>query len=1130
MSNDDGTFFESEGVRAAMRIDYLADRFEAAWVAGAVPSIGAFISGLHGHDRLTLLEELIRVDRAYRSRVGQDRTQDDYRNEFPELPVDWEWHAPTQMFDGDSMVDRDRRGDRDAVTTARSSGWVVRVPGYEILEELGRGSMGVVYLARDARLKRDVALKMILMGTFAGAEQLARFRTEAEAVARLKHPHIVQIYEVGEHDGLPYCSLEYVEGGSLSQKLNGIPQPPLHAAEMTRQLALAVDAAHQQGIIHRDLKPANILLSTDGQPKIADFGLAKYLDRDAGYTQSGVAIGTPSYMAVEQAEGRTHDVGPAADVYALGAILYEMLTGRPPFRGATWMETLEQVRAFDLVPPSRLQTKVPRDVQTICLKAMAREPTLRYATAGLLADDLRRWLDGAPILARPQGLVYRFAKWARRRPAAAALVALAAVSATSLAAGVWWHTVQLQQALVQIDDERRQSDLLRAASDEHRQRAEALVYAGDVRLGTAAFLDGDTVEAVRRLERHLPGPGQNDQREFAWHQLWTWCHPEKVVFRGHSGDVYCVRVVGNGQRLVTAGRDGVLRSWSIDDPTHPEVLARHSGELNFLAIAPDGVTLAAGSDDGTVQLWNVATRAEIGRFAAHANWVLCGAISADGGALATGGRDNTIRLWSLNGEMKQELHGHTSTIESVAFLPDGSKLASTGTDGSLRLWDLTSGEGDVLGTHRLPVFSVACSHDGQLLATGCEDHVIYLWEVATRRLRGRLRGNLDAVQSVEFSADDLWLASAGKDGSARIWDVAGQTQVESLVPATSRVWSIAWLADGSGLASASGDGTISLSRLRGKLTEQLLPELPVAPERVLFCWRERRIWFFGVHSTVVTQAPGESSVPINNPQPRHWVRCASAAASADAMAIVWGPELQSEDLIEPDELVLYTGAGTRLAPPLELRPNVTGIALAADGRQAAVACYPNQLLLYDLPSGRLRWSVQIRGSYRVRQLVFADARKEVFCLSGDGQFAKAFAVADGHSRTVLSLPFDQRLTTTAAISPDARLLAGWTDDHTLRVWSFGSENAEVARLQKSEDRVVSSTFSPDGRTLAAAADSGVVTLWHVGTWQEMGSFKTRLEALTDLRFSTDGRALAIAGRSADGNGQIVLWESKPTDD
>jgi tRNA A-37 threonylcarbamoyl transferase component Bud32/tetratricopeptide (TPR) repeat protein len=303
------------------------------------------------------------------------------------------------------------------------------IPGYQILRELGRGGMGVVYKARQTSLKRLVALKMILAGPHAAVRDLDRFRSEAEAVARLQHPNIVQIYEIGQHNGLDYFSLEYIEGGNLAKKIKGKPLPALEAARIGEELARAIQYCHQRGIIHRDLKPGNVLLTRDGMPKITDFGLAKLLEREAGHTRSGLIMGTPSYMAPEQTAGRTRDIGPHTDTYALGAILYEMLTGRPPFKADTVLETMGLVASQEPVPPSRWQPRVPRDLETICLKALAKDPGRRYHSALVLAQDLERFQAGESILARREGLVGKLWRKVRRRPLTVGLfLALIAVA------------------------------------------------------------------------------------------------------------------------------------------------------------------------------------------------------------------------------------------------------------------------------------------------------------------------------------------------------------------------------------------------------------------------------------------------------------------------------------------------------------------------------------------------------------------------------------------------------------------------------------------------------------------------------------------------------------------------------
>ncbi|QDU18825.1 serine/threonine-protein kinase [Urbifossiella limnaea] len=354
------------------------------------------------------------------------------------------------------------------------------VPGYVILGELGKGGMGVVYKARQTGLNRVVALKMILAGPHAAPAAVARFLSEARAVARFQHPNVVQIFDVGEAAGLPYFALEFVDGPTLAKQIGRAPTPPAYAAAVAEELARAVAYAHAQGVVHRDLKPANVLLAPDGTAKVTDFGLAKY-DDDSGQTQTGQILGTPSYMAPEQAEGRD-DVGPPADVYALGAILYDLLTGRPPFVGASAIDTISQVRTREPVPPRQLAAGVPRDLETVCLKCLQKDPARRYASAAAVADDLRRFRAGEPIVARPVSAAEKAWRWARRNPVGALAAALAAVVFFG-GPVVAWQMYQLagseRTARTQAEQDRDAKEKARAAEEVAKVEA--------VRNATAAY-------------------------------------------------------------------------------------------------------------------------------------------------------------------------------------------------------------------------------------------------------------------------------------------------------------------------------------------------------------------------------------------------------------------------------------------------------------------------------------------------------------------------------------------------------------------------------------------------------------------------------------------------------------------
>jgi tetratricopeptide (TPR) repeat protein len=381
-------------------------------------------------------------------------------------------------------------GERGSATPPAPESWP-SIPDFEILGVLGRGGMGVVYQARQKSLDRTVALKMIPLSDRARPEEIARFRSDAEAAAHLQHPDFMQIYQVGEQDGRPYFVLEFAGGGSLAQHIAATPQPVRQAAELVERLARAMHYAHERGIVHRDLKPANILLTSDGMPRITDFGLAKRLDKEMGQTRTGVVMGTPSYMAPEQAEGRTKEITPRTDVYALGAILYELLTGRPPFLAETSLETVRQVVSEEPVAPARLRPNVPRDLETVCLKCLHKEPARRYASALDLAEDLRRFVVGEPVQARPTSLVERAWKWARRRPALAALLAVGTASAAALAVVMLLYNAQLQ-------GERAEAQRARERAQANYEKAREAVDRFYTKVTETKLLNVPRLEALKR--------------------------------------------------------------------------------------------------------------------------------------------------------------------------------------------------------------------------------------------------------------------------------------------------------------------------------------------------------------------------------------------------------------------------------------------------------------------------------------------------------------------------------------------------------------------------------------------------------------------------------------------------------
>jgi tRNA A-37 threonylcarbamoyl transferase component Bud32 len=523
-------------------LDEVVDRFEEAWQTGRRPALEEYLLA-DGALRLPLLTALVHVDLERRLKAGEAARVEDYLARYPELggadtvldllAAEYRQRRRREPGLGDEEYARRFPHHREqlprylnaepASATLTDNGGVTAagvsmlrrplVPGYEVLEELGRGGMGVVYRARQVKLNRLVALKMILAGGQAAEADRARFLLEAEAVARLQHPHIVGVYEVGEQDGLPFLALEYCAGGSLEKKLAGTPLPPQEAARLIETLARAMHAAHRADVVHRDLKPANVLLTEEGEPKVTDFGLAKCLDVQ-GRTQTGAILGTPSYMAPEQAEGRARDVGPATDVYALGAILYECLTGRPPFKAATSLDTVRQVIAEEALPPSRLNRAVPLDLETICLHCLHKEPERRYQSALELAGDLAHFRAGESILARPSGAVERTFRWVRRRPAVAALAAVTLLGTLALLVTVLLYNARLKTEYDLEVEARREAQ-------EAKETAEQALLESQKRLALNYFAYGRLCAVAARLATASErGKVEDSLREF--HKLERW--------------------------------------------------------------------------------------------------------------------------------------------------------------------------------------------------------------------------------------------------------------------------------------------------------------------------------------------------------------------------------------------------------------------------------------------------------------------------------------------------------------------------------------------------------------------------------------------------------------------------------
>lgn len=1088
----------------AEAIEKACTRFEDDWKAwrDGPPRVEAYLDQADGPSRDILLAELIRLEIAYRVLQGETPHISEYRQRFPDQTwLDEVLQAAGCTLDGTpgEMLTGHREDESITLTPREEPDAGFGIPGYELLQRLEPGGMGVVYKARHKGLNRIVALKMILTGEHADETARARFKTEAETIARLQHPGIVQIFEVGElptgNGGppRPFIALEFCPGGNLDKKLGGTPRQPMEAAALVEQLARAMQAAHEAHVLHRDLKPANVLLAGDGTPKITDFGLAKKLDEE-GKTQTGDVMGTPSYMAPEQAQGKNKELGPACDVYALGTILYECLTGRPPFKAATMMDTLMQVVHDEPVAPSRLNAKVPTDLETICLKCLSKDPAKRYDSALSLAEDLARFQRHEPIVARPVGRPERLWRWCRRNPSlAAALVGLlvGTVLSTYFALQFYLTAWEAARRTTELAEQKQATELALKASELQRKRSDVVAYASRIESAKQAFLRGECVGAQ---------------------QILLTCDPK-------------------------------LRGWEYDfvlGKTLPRLnLSGHTGSVTSVDFSPDGKRIVSASKDTLMKVWDARSGVEILTIKGHLDGVTSVNFSADGKRIASGSKDKTVRVWDAQtGVEVLCLMGHMNEVTSVAFHPNGKQLVSGSEDKTLTMWDCQTGEEIlVFKGHTEGVLSVAFSADGKRIVSGGRDKRVMVWDAKTGETLLTLKNaHMGSVASVNFSPDCKRIVSGGIGFTVKVWDVNTGQAVLTLDPNNALISGLSFSPDGTRIAGAMSDH-ITVKVWDTRTGEELLSLGKGHPgahySSVAFSPDGTRVVAgTGTFVEVWEGYPEEETFTLEGHKGSVW----SIAISPDGTRIV------SAD----DNSLTVKVWDTQTEEVLSLKGHkkqITKVCLSPDGRRIVSGSRDGEIKVWDAQTGKLLLSLkeltdleadeQIAGKLNLS----LGAHTDWVTFSPDGQrivsggcgTVKAWDAHTGEKTLSMKIPEFNIL----ALSPDGKRIVTTKTVFDRMAGEFihpvivrdVPAGKHLLTLKGHALGVTCASFSPDGYYILTGGGDKAVKVWDAQTGEEVVSLKGHTVRVRSVAFSPDGTRIVSGGGDLHMPGELKVWDA-----
>ncbi len=1169
MTSDDQTHNADHSL--SLQVDAICDRFEAAWISGSAPQIEDFLEPLPGGADNRLLLELVRLDLNHRLKQGEFPTLEEYAKRFPDqaalLRGSLVGPLQTKFSEHDATLPAATLLEPQAKTAAkppeRSSSR--QIGPYKLLQKLGEGGMGTVYMADQLEpLRRRVALKLIKSG-MDSKQVVARFEAERQALAMMDHQNIAKVLDAGiTEDGTPYFAMELVQGMPITKYCDREKLSIPDRLKLFVQVCRALQHAHQKGVIHRDIKPSNVLVTQrDGVPvaKVIDFGLAKALESELRltdktlFTEVGQVCGTLEYMSPEQAEMNELGLDTRTDVYSLGVLLYELLTGstplgqdrirkeafhrvlqlilteeapRPSRRLSNSGEAITGISDQRRIEPRRLSGILKRELDWIALKALEKDRNRRYDGAGSLANDVQNYLDGDVVTARPPSTGYRLRKAIRKHKAGfvSGTVFLLLLVAGLIGTGTMW--LRASKAEIQATGEAKNAREAEAAalaaeakSEVEKESAQQNLIAAEKTLYNANMLlaernwEEKNIGDLKQVIEHYKS--RDDLKGFEWAYWNRRVHSELLTLHGCTQSVDSVDFSPDGKRIVSGGGlfhsqdPGEVKIWDAESGKELLNLEGELAQIWSVDFSPDGKRVVGSGGDSSVQVWDANDGKELLTLSGHTGPVWSVGYSPDNTRIVSGGQDQTVRVWdAVTGLELFKIQAHPEVVRSVSFSPDGKRIVSGSDARTVKVWDAVTGQQTLeIEGHQRGVVSVSFSADSRQIVSGGQDHTLSVWDAATAQEKLTMTGHTGAVWGVRFSPNGKRIASVSKDKTVKLWDAETGKEIITFIGHTNLIHGLSFSPDGQRIASGSRDNTVIVWDAEAVQDTLTLVGHEGSVQSVSFSADGKRIVSGSSDKTVKAwdAESGLEALTLNE--------CAEGVEfvgfSPDGTRVVGGGG---------DKTVRVWNAKTG-QETLTLNGHsdwVSCVCVSPNGKRIASASADKTIRLWDADTGQQ--ILALRGHLdKVYTVSFSPNGKQLVSGSAD-KTAKVWDVQTG--RELLTLCGHLKEIASVGYSLDGTRIVTGSGDEALKVWN-AETGQEMLTFNGHSDRVKSASFSPDGKRIVSGSDDKMIKLWDAETAQETLTLKEHKSSVRSVCFSPDGERI-ISG-SADGT--LKLWDARP---